>query len=68
MEKVTQKSDMWRHRNEWWSISFLGVLFHTPPFISLIFMTSHVWFLSDFLHLLENVRDTLLLGLTTQNN
>ena len=48
---VSRKSAMWRHKNEGLSVSFLGVLFPTSPFTSLIFMTSHNWFLRHFVPL-----------------
>ena len=49
--KVSQKSAMWRNKNEWLSISFLEIFFPTFPLISLIFMTSRGWFLSHFVPL-----------------
>ena len=32
-DKVSQKSSIWRHKNEGLSISFLGVFFPTPPLL-----------------------------------
>ena len=45
------QSALWRHKNEGLSISFLGIFFPTSPLISLIFMTSHGWFLRHFVQL-----------------
>ena len=42
------KSPMWCHKNEGFSISFLGVYFHTSPLISIIFMKSLGSFLTQF--------------------
>ena len=41
LRESLKKSDMWRHKNERLSISFLEGFFPTSPLISLIFITSH---------------------------
>ena len=55
--KCIKKSAMWRLKNEGLFISFSGFFFPTSPFISLIFMTSHGYFLytlSPYLHFFRN--------------
>ncbi len=46
-DKVSEKSAMWRHKNEELSISFYGVFYHL---ISLIFITSHGWIFKTLLY------------------
>ena len=48
--KSIKKSAMWRHKNEWLFISILRIFFSTF-LISLIFITSHGWFLRHFVKL-----------------
>ena len=55
LDKMSQKSALWRHKNEWLNI-FLGGFFLTSLLISLIFMTSRGRFLRRFVQLHDWVR------------